>query len=323
MTRPLFTEYIEPENRPPNLARWAIGLAVTLAFHGLLIYGIVTVRFEVKIVSFKQKVTRVYLAPQEKLELPKDYERRLAGLPQAGVEEGFSGPESGGIAGGTRRGQDRSASAEPGGATAGPSSTPRQQPASSGTVVVPGQTSSGFILSYRPGSEKGKVPDLDLSLPARDLAERRRRSGGPVVSDPRLKSYPGTEFFTGSGGGGSGHVLARSGTGDRVIYRGKIPAGAQSYELSAWGRQAVEAIQKHWILPLTKKDHAEGKVGVTVVVEKDGSVSAVRILNSSNISVLDGAALAAIVASLPLPRLPQDFPDANLEAYFLFDCYAK
>jgi TonB family protein len=312
MTRPLFTEYIEPENRPPNLARRAMGLAVTLAFHGLLIYGIVTVRFEVKIVSFKQKVTRVYLAPQEKLELPKDYERRLAGLSQAGVEEGFSGPQSGGIAGGTRRGQDRSASAEPGGATAGPSSTPRQQPAS-----------SGFILSYRPGSEKGKVPDLDLSLPARDLAQQRRRSGGPVASDPRLKSYPGTEFFTGSGGEGSGHVLARSGTGDRVIYRGKIPAGAQSYELSAWGRQAVEAIQKHWILPLTKKDRVEGKVGVTVVVEKDGSVSAVRILNSSNISILDGAALAAIVASLPLPRLPQDFPDANLEAYFLFDCYAK
>jgi len=309
MTSPLFTEYIEPENRPPNLARRAIGLAVTLAFHALLIYGVVTVRFEVKIVSFKQKVTRVYLAPQEKLELPKDYERRLAGLPQAGVEEGFSGPESGGIAGG--------------GATAGPSSAPRQQPAAPGTVVVPGQASWGFILNYRPGSEKGKVPDLDLSLPARDLAERRRRSGGPVVSDPRLKSYPGTEFFTGSGGGGSGHVLARSGTGDRVIYRGKIPAGAQSYELSAWGRQAVEAIQKHWILPLTKKDRVEGKVGVTVVVEKDGSVSAVRILNSSNISVLDGAALAAIVASLPLPRLPQDFPDANLEAYFLFDCYAK
>lgn len=309
MTRPLFTEYIEPDNRPPNPARRAIGLAVTLAFHALLIYGIVTVRFEVKIVSFKQKVTRVYLAPQEKLELPKDYERRLAKLPQAGVEEGFSGPESGGIAGG--------------GATAGPSSAPRQQSASPATVVVPGQTSSGFILNYRPGSEKGKVPDLDLSLPARDLAERRRRSGGPVASDPRLKSYPGTEFFTGSKGEGSGHVLARSGTGDRVIYRGKIPAGAQSYELSAWGRQAVEAIQKHWILPLTKKDRVEGKVGVTVVVEKDGSVSAVRILNSSNISVLDGAALAAIVASLPLPRLPQDFPDANLEAYFLFDCYAK
>jgi len=308
MTRPLFNEYIKPENRPPNLARRAIGLAVTLAFHALLIYGIVTVRFEVKIVSFKQKVTRVYLAPQEKLELPKDYERRLAGLPQAGVAEGFSVSESGGIRGST---------------PAGPSSTSRPQPASSGIIAVPGQTSSGFILNYRPGSEKGKVPDLDLSLPARDLAERRRRSGGPVVSDPRLKSYPGKEFFTGSGGGGSGHVLARSGTGDRVIYRGKIPAGAQSYELSAWGRQAVEAIQKHWILPLTKKDRVEGKVGVTVVVEKDGSVSVVRILNSSNISLLDGAALAAIVASLPFPRLPQDFPDPNLEAYFLFDCYAK
>jgi TonB family protein len=308
MTRPLFTEYIEPENRPPKLARRAIGLAVTLAFHALLIYGVVTVRFEVKIVSFEQKVTRVYLAPQEKLELAKDYERRLASLSQAGVDEGLAGPESGGIAGG--------------GATAGPSSTSRQQPASLGTVVVPGQTSSGFVLSYRPGSEKGKVPDLDLSLPARDFAEQRRRSG-PAVTDPRLKSYPGTEFFPGREGGGSGHVLARSGTGDRVIYRGKIPAGAKSYELSAWGRQVVEAIQKHWILPLTKKDRVEGKVGVTVMVEKDGSISAVRILNSSNISVLDSSALAAIVASLPLPRLPLDFPDANLEAYFLFDCYAK
>jgi TonB family protein len=309
MTRPLFAEYIEPDNRPPNMVHRAIGLAVTLAFHALLIYGVVTVRFKVKIISFEQKITRVYLAPQTKVELPRDFEHRASGLSPAGVQERWAGPESGGISGG--------------GVPAGPSAASRPQGASAGARLVPGQTSSGFVLSYKPGSEKGKVPDLDLSLSGKDLAEKRRLSGGPAVTDPRLKSYPGTEFFPGSEAGGSGHALARSGTGDRVIYRGNIPAGAKSVELSAWGRQVVEAIQKHWILPMNKKDRLEGKVGVTLIVEKDGSVSSVRILNSSNISVLDSSALAAIVASLPLPRLPQNFPEANLEAFFLFDCYAK
>ncbi len=85
----------------------------------------------------------------------------------------------------------------------------------------------------------------------------------------------------------------------------------------------MEAIQKYWILPVTKADLKAGKVGVTVVVEKDGTVSLIRIINSSNTALLDRSALAAITASLPFPPLPGGFPEPSLETYFLFDCHEK
>ncbi len=320
----LFVEFIQPEKRRPNLARTAAGLAVTLAFHGLLVYAVVTAKFEVKIVAFEQKATRVYLAPATKVKLSRDYERQLARLPQAGAIEGIEPLEPGRPAG---RGRGSGAGEAPTGREALPAdaSAPSAQAAGpSGKTVIPGESSSGFVLSYKPGSEKGKVPDLDLSLPGRALAQQRRGSGGPAVSDPRLKSYPGADFSTIRGGsGGVGHTLARSGTGDRVIYRGNLPPGVRGEILTVWGRQAVEAIQKNWVLPAAKKDRVEGKVGLTVTVEKDGRASSVRLVNSSNISLLDRSAVAAIAASLPFPRLPEAFPGESLEAYFLFDCYAK
>ncbi len=320
----LFSEYIEPAKRPPGLARRTIGLAVTLVAHALFVYGLVTARFEIKIVPFKQKVTRVYLAPRVKVELSKDYERNLAKLPPAEGSGALVFIESGGTAGSVRGGQGQAPSAGPGGAPAGPSLKTRLPASPPGIVVIPGQPSSGFVLSYKPGSEKNKVPDLDLSLPAKSQAEGSRRGGGPAVAGSRLRPESNADVLAGSvGGGGSGYALARSGTGDRVIYRGQVSPGLPSNALNVWGRQAVEAIQRHWILPLTKKEFAEGKVGVTVIVARDGTVSVVRLVNSSNISILDRSALAAIAASLPFPRLPEDFPDGNLEAYFLFDCYAK
>ncbi|MGB9005633.1 MAG: hypothetical protein WCB96_07920, partial [Candidatus Aminicenantales bacterium] len=100
----LFSEYIEPEKRPPGLARRTIGLAVTLVAHALLVYGLVTARFEIKIIPFKQKVTRVYLAPRVKVELPKDYERNLAKLPPAESSGAVVVLESGGTAGSVRGG---------------------------------------------------------------------------------------------------------------------------------------------------------------------------------------------------------------------------
>jgi TonB family protein len=320
----LFSEYIEPERRPPDLARKIAGLAVTLVAHGLLVYGLVTARYEIKIIPFKQKLTRVYLAPRAKVKLYRDYERNLAKLPPAKGSGALVVVEPGGTAGSVASSPVETPSAGPGGGPAGPSSRPRPAASPPGAVVIPGQPSSGFVLSYKSGSEKNKVPDLDLSLQARSQAEGPPRGGGPAAAGSRLRPESNADALAGSTGpGGSGYALARSGTGDRVIYRGRVSPGLPSNALNVWGRQAVEAIQQHWILPLTKKEFAEGKVGVTVIVERNGTVSVVRLINSSNISLLDRSALAAIAASLPFPPLPEDFPDGNIEAYFLFDCYAK
>jgi len=74
-------------------------------------------------------------------------------------------------------------------------------------------------------------------------------------------------------------------------------------------------------LPSTDASKAWGKVGITIIVEKTGVLSAVRVVNTPNDQILVRVALEAIQKSRPFPRLPEDFPGARLEAYLLFDTH--
>ncbi|OGD30544.1 MAG: hypothetical protein A2Y56_04540 [Candidatus Aminicenantes bacterium RBG_13_63_10] len=304
----LFDNYLSPRPSRRLKGRQAAGLAITLAAHALLILGAVKARFEIKLLPIENKIAAVYLGPRVKVGLPADYEKHLAGIHLL---------ESGGDAywGDIGRGAGR-------GGPARPSSVPAESSAVVGPGdSAPGGASAAFVLSYRPGSEKSGVPDFDLRQPGQPEPSAGRRAPRPGVSDPRLKSYPSTDIR--GSGPGEGYALARSATGDRVIYRGNLPPGARNVDLTAWGREVVESVQKHWVLPLTASELKGGKVGVTVVVEKDGRASLARINNSSHIALLDRSALSAITASLPFPPLPEGFPGRTLEAFFLFDCYEK
>jgi len=288
--------------------RQAVGLAVSAAVHALFLLGAVKARFEVKMLPVERRISTVYLAPRAEIELPADYEKHLADLRLL---------EPGGDAywGEWARSSGRERGEAVRSATSEEPSTEAAQP-SAGPEGSPG----GFALSYRPGSEKSEVQDFDLRPSGRTAPASGIRPSRPAA-DPRLKSYPGSDLRR--EGAEGGHALARSTTGDRVIYRGRLPAGSQSAELSAWGREVVEAVQSRWIIPLTAEETKGGRTAVTVVVEKDGRASLVRIDNSSHVALLDRSVLSAITASLPFPPLPDDFSGRNLEAFFVFDCHAK
>jgi len=308
MVSSLFEEYLGRGPGRRFKGKQAAGLAVTLVLHALFIYGALRARFEIKMLPVGKKATGVYLGPRTRVDLPADYENHLADIDL--LESGgdaywgdigrFPGRIRGGAAGRV------AAETSPAAAETG--------------SVMPEAATGAFALGYRPGSERKEIPDFDLRPPeaaAPGSGIRAPRSS----SDPRLKSYPATDIRAGAGG--EGYALARSSTGNRVIYRGRLPSGTQSAELSAWGRQAVEAVQKSWVLPLSGREWSGGQVAVTVVVEKDGRASLVRINNSSTLALLDRSALAAVTASLPFPPLPDDFVGLNLEAFFLFDCHEK
>jgi TonB family protein len=85
----------------------------------------------------------------------------------------------------------------------------------------------------------------------------------------------------------------------------------------------VNIIQRNWVLPPADAAKAGGRVGITIIVDGNGRLSTVRLINSSSNQLLDRAALDAIARSLPFPRLPQGFPDRELEAYLVFDYHEK
>lgn len=77
-------------------------------------------------------------------------------------------------------------------------------------------------------------------------------------------------------------------------------------------------ILSKWMLPDTHQVVRRSQVAISAVIEKSGEISRVDILSGTSSSFLDIAALEALKLSSPLHRLPDGFPDATLEALFLF-----
>lgn len=90
------------------------------------------------------------------------------------------------------------------------------------------------------------------------------------------------------------------------------------YDVIPWAKEVVDRIQKNWIIPPEQKTRAKGQVGISVIIQKNGEVSSVEIVNSSNVEMLDQDALKALNWSSPFPKLPDDFPEERLEVYFVF-----
>jgi protein TonB len=89
-------------------------------------------------------------------------------------------------------------------------------------------------------------------------------------------------------------------------------------DISPWARDVVEKIQKNWAIPASQDEGRKSVVEITVTIGKNGDLLNVGIRNSSAHPTLDQAALNAVRMSAPFPELPDDFPNDNLEAHFLF-----
>ena len=103
------------------------------------------------------------------------------------------------------------------------------------------------------------------------------------------------------------------------LRRGSASFKVKDYDISPWAKIVVDRIQKNWILSPAQKTSAKGEVEILVIIEKSGELSSVEIIKSSEIQLLDQTALNALNMSSPFPKLPDDFPNKNLEAYFVFN----
>lgn len=101
-------------------------------------------------------------------------------------------------------------------------------------------------------------------------------------------------------------------------HRGKASFNIKDYDITPWAEEVVNKIQKNWIISPSQDIKAEVIVGVFIIVEKNGELFSVRIVDSSMVQFLDEAALKAIKLSSPFPSLPEDFPNKNLEVYLEF-----
>jgi len=91
---------------------------------------------------------------------------------------------------------------------------------------------------------------------------------------------------------------------------GTLSFDTQGFEWGDYARQLYLIIKKNWYdrIPLAAYYGQRGKVFIRFVIEKDGSITDLAVIRSSEIAPFDRAAENAIRASNPLPPLPPDFP---------------
>jgi TonB family protein len=100
------------------------------------------------------------------------------------------------------------------------------------------------------------------------------------------------------------------------------PLGA---DFGPWVRRFRDEVYRHWIPPkLTERDQQARSADVEFVVQRDGSISAVRILKSTDRQELDDAAVRAL-RSCRLPSLPKDYPleAVTIQVSFTYDTASR
>jgi len=291
-----------PKNngRPPRDK--AVGVLVTLLFHGLLGIAIYHGRFTVKIISFgKEEVRTVMIVPPLKVSIPRivggrDLISEPAGLPAE------AGPP------GTARGAEE-VRQKP---AAGPETPAGAPPAAAGASAAIPSLSSKYqetIDKPKPAGESGLT--IALAPPGTPPGPPGVGGGPPL---PDFSKYGRGAY--GSGGYGRGGGRGGGGTGGRQRVGISIPL--KGYDLLPWASVVVDRIQRFWNLPAVSELPDTAKVRLIVVIKKSGELDSIEILEGTSVEVLDRAALEAIRAGLPFPALPADFPGDFLEITFEF-----
>lgn len=110
----------------------------------------------------------------------------------------------------------------------------------------------------------------------------------------------------------------RQASGNTGIGLGGTPGGTrfdQDFEYAFYQRQMIARIQANW-----QQIPVRGRATVVIrfTIFRDGAISDAEVETSSGQSLLDRAALRAVVLAEPLPRLPDSYPRDRVGVHLLF-----
>ncbi len=121
-------------------------------------------------------------------------------------------------------------------------------------------------------------------------------------------------------GGGGQPALAYGQSGSQAGPASIIGDGAFGTKYAAYVQAMTRKISQNWLKGLVEPTVASGpKVHVSFDIDRDGNISNVSIVQSSNITTLDNSAKRALYASNPLQRLPSDYIGSKVSVSFYFE----
>lgn len=292
------------EDRPEFLTH-ALSLFVSILIHGGLLYLLISHFVSVRFIEFESPVTPVVIVPPPPLRLP-DSARNPANLPE--VIEGF--PEF--LP--TRTLPLKTALPPP------PITSLEEPVVPSAVESFEPKFTSGFHLDQPRPKDPGIISGDRLRLPIQERMIGSKDDLSRPASPP--KDVDWRKYLSVGSGGARGYLSSASPGRSRVrgsLRRGPtVSADIRKFNLSPWASKVVEVIQKNWDVPPTRPANPNSVVEIAVVLTKDGRISTLEVVASSDDPTFNQAARFAVELSSPFPPLPEDFPAASLEVSFVF-----
>ncbi len=139
-------------------------------------------------------------------------------------------------------------------------------------------------------------PGLDQQLPKGALDKYIQSV------DPRLLSKPAN----------------RSVPGSAAAVSVQPQPGSARADITRWADASVSRILANWFIPLLMTDQQEDEIVIALTVQRDGWIVSTEVVQSGRVPELQAAALKALELSVPLPRLPREYPEKSLEIQVVF-----
>ncbi|MEJ2367227.1 MAG: energy transducer TonB [Acidobacteriota bacterium] len=174
--------------------------------------------------------------------------------------------------------------------------------------VVPNQKGAGTV--------KGKPSNSRNGLPvggAREQASKGRSGANPAPRRPASVGSQIQQMMLGSLQSGFNNPNASR------LNTGNLSFDTAAWDLGPYARKVQQIVKSNWSVPAAQEVlQQEGWVAVHFYVNKDGSITDLRVIRSSNIPSYDQSALDALRTSNPLPPLPSFVTVPRLGAVFRF-----
>jgi len=175
-----------------------------------------------------------------------------------------------------------------------------------------------FSIDKTP-ERKEKAPSRDafnFSLkPEEEQIQSRETEKNIEKEAPNLSKYIHSGYSrTSSTGSGSLFPSSRGSSWSR----GSIASSIKDIDIAPWAENVIHQVQKNWSIPSAQEFSKKSSVEILVVIRKNGEISHIKVNKSSQVEVLDQAALNAINTSSPMLKLPDDFPYEYLEISLVF-----
>jgi TonB family protein len=157
------------------------------------------------------------------------------------------------------------------------------------------------------------LPEPAPPAPAARPAGAILADGGRLAPTPLTAGRPGPiqaslRRFEATGIGDPGPLGVVTGTGGQM---GPLFFDPQGADFTEWVQRFKNEVYRNWILPPSAALGGTGQVDFEFVVDRSGTMTEVRLLESSGTPSYDRAARNALLASLLLP-LPKDFAPATV-----------